>query len=128
ERVLLLGLVDIIFAYAYDNRINEGDNNSESAWCIRKLSPTLSWFEKFTDDVQEVVYCLYRRSLCYPLYRNYDLSVLVLRDTVDIFKNGKVYLLKCLLSVKKLLDSYEPYYILNNLYVTDYCVYKTLLR
>ena len=25
--------------------------------------------------------------------------------------------------MKKLLDSYEPYYILNDLYVTDYCVW-----
>ena len=34
---------------------------------------------------------------------------------------GKSCLLKCLLSVRSLLNSSEPYYILNNLYVTDYC-------
>ena len=38
------GLIDILFAYCYDNRINCGENNVESGWTIAKLSSTLCWF------------------------------------------------------------------------------------
>lgn len=47
-RVALLGLVDIMFAYAYNNRVTEGENTVESTWTIRKLSSTLSWFDVST--------------------------------------------------------------------------------
>lgn len=40
-----LGLVDILFAYCYDRRINCGETNVESGWTISKLSATLSWFD-----------------------------------------------------------------------------------
>ena len=40
------GLVDILFAYCYDNRANCGDStNVESGWTIAKLSSTLCWFD-----------------------------------------------------------------------------------
>ena len=39
-----LGLVDILFAYCYNNRINCGEKNVESGWTIAKLSSTLSYF------------------------------------------------------------------------------------
>ena len=32
-------------------------------------------------------------------------------------------MLQCLLAVRQLLNSLEPYYILNNLYITEYCVW-----
>ena len=37
-----LSLVDIMFAYLYDVRIWENENNTESAWNITKLAATLS--------------------------------------------------------------------------------------
>jgi protein SHQ1 len=39
------GLVDILFSYCYDKRINCGEENSESGWTIVKLSSTLSWLD-----------------------------------------------------------------------------------
>jgi protein SHQ1 len=39
------GLVDILYAYCYNNRVNCGESNSEDGWTIAKLSATLSWFE-----------------------------------------------------------------------------------
>ncbi len=39
------GLVDILFAYCYNNRVNCGEKNVESGWNISKLSSTLSWFD-----------------------------------------------------------------------------------
>lgn len=40
-----MGLVDILFAYCYNNRINCGERNVETGWTIAKLSSTLSWFD-----------------------------------------------------------------------------------
>jgi protein SHQ1 len=39
------GLVDILYAYCYNDRINCGENNVESGWTIAKLSSTLSWLD-----------------------------------------------------------------------------------
>jgi protein SHQ1 len=40
-----IGLVDILFAYCYNDRVNCGEKNVESGWTISKLSSTLSWFD-----------------------------------------------------------------------------------
>lgn len=40
-----LQMIDVLFAYAYNKRVTEGDNSVTSAWNITKLSATLSWFE-----------------------------------------------------------------------------------
>lgn len=45
EKGAYLGLVDLMFAYFYNYRITEGDNNVESVWCVGRISPTLSSLE-----------------------------------------------------------------------------------
>ncbi|KAI8063711.1 SHQ1 protein-domain-containing protein [Gilbertella persicaria] len=45
EKSTYLGLVDLLFAYSYNLRVTEGDNNVESVWCTGKISPTLSSLE-----------------------------------------------------------------------------------
>ncbi|KAG7261044.1 hypothetical protein CRUP_025183 [Coryphaenoides rupestris] len=40
-----LGLVDLLLAYAYDQRFTQGEPTVESPWTIRKLSGTLCWLE-----------------------------------------------------------------------------------
>jgi protein SHQ1 len=45
EKATYLGLVDLMFAYCYNYRVTEGDNNVESVWCIGRISPTLSSLE-----------------------------------------------------------------------------------
>lgn len=42
EKATYLGLVDLMFAYCYNYRVTEGDNNVESVWCIGRISPTIS--------------------------------------------------------------------------------------
>lgn len=39
------GLIDILYAYCYNNRATCGEKNVESGWNIAKLSSTLSWFD-----------------------------------------------------------------------------------
>lgn len=41
---------------------------------------------------------------------------------------GKASVLKCLLDVHKVFRGNEPAYILNDLYVTDYCVWIQRLK
>lgn len=117
-----LGLIDLLFAYAYNHRITEGENNVESSWNICKISSTLSWLEVFT-NLEEVVVTCFRRVLCFPLYRHWDLANMVLQDTQQILSLGKQRILKCLLEMHTILSESYPRYILNDLYVTDYCVW-----
>lgn len=117
-----LSLVDIILAYIYDVRTTEGEHNVESAWTIRKLSGTLSWLETY-HSLPEVLVSFGRRLLCYPLYRHFSLITTAIQDAAHIFQGGKAFVLKCLLAIHKIFRSNEPAYILNDLYITDYCVW-----
>ncbi|XP_037070848.1 protein SHQ1 homolog [Pollicipes pollicipes] len=117
-----LTLVDVLFAYCYDKRATGGESSVESGWCIAKLSSSLSWLERHSNLKDTVVTCM-RRSLCYPLFRNWRLSSLVLDDTRWLFSRGRKHLLKALLDVRRMLLESDPRYILNQLYVDDMCVW-----
>ena len=123
KKRLLIGLVDILFAYAYDKRTTEGEETSESNWTISKLSSTLSWLETF-DGMRETIISCYRRSLIYPLHRNFGLSRRVMEDVVNIIKKGRKSCVKCLLSIRRLFNqTLDSKFILNDLYITDYCIW-----
>ncbi|KAB7498414.1 Protein SHQ1-like protein, partial [Armadillidium nasatum] len=121
------GLVDIIFSWCYDHRVTVGEKCSESAWNIRKLSAQLSWLNTFS-NLKEVVVSSVRRSLIFPLMRNFEMSLLVLQDTIQILSLGRKQVLKCLLEIHSMFNNYEPYYILNQLYITDYCVWIQTIK
>lgn len=122
KKSALLSLVDIIYAYCFGMRTTFGEENTESAWLINKLASSLSWFRNF-DTFDEVVLSCVRRSLCYPLYRRWDLSILVLLDVCKVFENGCICLLTCLLDIYNMFNASEPRYILNQLYIKDYCIW-----
>ncbi|KAM6469173.1 protein SHQ1 homolog isoform 2-T2 [Liasis olivaceus] len=117
-----LSLVDILLAYCYEVCATEGENNVESPWNIRKLSSTLCWLESFT-NISEVLISFGRRVLCYPLYRHFSLVIRALNDTIMILQLGKSAILKCLLDIHKIFRENDPAYILNDLYITDYCIW-----
>lgn len=117
-----LGLVDLVFAYAYNFRFSKGEVNVESDWTICKLSATLSWLDSF-ENIQDVVVSCARRSLCFPLYRSWKLFTRVLSDVKTIFRMGRSQVLKCLLGIHKVLMESEIRYPLNDLYIVDYCVW-----
>ncbi|XP_059519379.1 LOW QUALITY PROTEIN: protein SHQ1 homolog [Myotis daubentonii] len=122
QRQVYYSLIDILLAYCYETRVNEGEKNVESAWNIRKLSPTLCWFETWT-NVHEVLVSFGRRVLCYPLYRHFKLVTKACRDTIKILQLGKSAVLKCLLDIHKIFQESDQAYILNDLYISDYCVW-----
>lgn len=122
HRHVYYSLIDILLAYCYETRVTEGEQNVESAWNIRKLSSTLCWFETWT-DVHEILVSFGRRVLCYPLYRHFKLVMKAYRDTIKILQLGKTAVLKCLLDIHKIFRENDPAYILNDLYISDYCVW-----
>ncbi|CEP12527.1 hypothetical protein [Parasitella parasitica] len=122
EKGTYLGLVDLMFAYSYNYRVTEGDNNVESAWCIGKISPTLSSLEQFTVP-KDVLISSYRRALTYPLYRSLYLCEKVLSDVYILFKLGKRAILKALLDMKSLFDHHDVYYVYSKIFLDDYCVW-----
>ncbi|KAJ8259748.1 hypothetical protein GJAV_G00172970 [Gymnothorax javanicus] len=117
-----LGLLDIVLSYAYDVRSTEGEHSVESSWNIRKLSATLSWLETY-GSVREVLVSFGRRVLCYPLHRHFALVTAAVKDAALIFRAGKACVLKCLLDIHRIFRESDPAYILNDLYITDYCVW-----
>ncbi|KAJ2487215.1 hypothetical protein IWW37_005337 [Coemansia sp. RSA 2050] len=119
---IYLGLVDILFAYSLDHRINLGDSTVESPWTIGAVSSTLSTLEQFSALRPTIVAC-FRRALAYPLYRNWDLCEKVLEDVYVLFKLGLRAILKVLLDIKLMFDHHDAYYVYSKLYLDDYCVW-----
>ena len=111
-----------MFSYSYNYLITLGENNPESAWNLVKLSPTLSSFVTFT-SLESVLLSCFRSSLCYPLLRNWEFSELVLHHTTILFKLGKSTLLKCLLSMKRILDADERSFAISQIWLIDYVVW-----
>ncbi|PWA23383.1 hypothetical protein CCH79_00016460 [Gambusia affinis] len=113
-----LSLLDILLAYSYE---------VESPWTIRKLSGTLCWLETYSCS-RDVLVSFGRRVLCYPLYRHFALVTSSVCDTAKILQSGKACVLKCLLDIHKIFRENDPAYILNDLYITDYCIWIQRVR
>ena len=136
SRNLLLGLFDILYAYCYDYRTTMGEHNVESSWTIVKLSATLchlltdvsvgdSSSSSSSHPIHAALITSTRRSLCYPLYRHFELSTRVLDDVVVLFKLGRRALIKSVLAVRSLLKGATTgeFHILDRLYVEDYLLW-----
>ena len=78
--------------------------------------------------MEDVLIAAFRRSLCIPLYRNWKLAEQVLKDVLTVLKLGKKVILKCLLQTRKYFIDGENRYILNDLYINDYCVWVQYAR
>ncbi|KAF8986487.1 Hsp90 cochaperone shq1 [Entomortierella lignicola] len=117
-----LSLIDILFAYSYDLRVSEGDSTVETAWTICKLSPSMAALEQFT-TLKETLLASFRRTLAYPLIRNWNLTMKVLQDVYVVFKLGRRGILRALLAIKDILDHDDVYYIYSKMFIEDYCVW-----
>ncbi|CAF1105862.1 unnamed protein product [Adineta ricciae] len=119
---IYLGLIDLLYAFAYDQRITQGESCCESSWNIHKLSSTLSWFDTFTDLPSVLIACC-RRTLAYPLIRSFKLAKRCLSDVIEILSSGKRAILQCLLQIRRTFLDEEHRYLLNTLYLNDYCLW-----
>lgn len=126
QQSLLFNLVDIIFSFAYDHRLTEGDENgnTESAYNITRLSAVFSCFEQYVppqDDVLTVIKFCMRRVVAYPYLRHWKLGRKILGDVAKIFLLGKRAVFKCLLQLYHIFEHTETHYLLNKVFITDYC-------
>uniref|UniRef100_A0A0P4WGY2 Protein SHQ1 homolog n=1 Tax=Scylla olivacea TaxID=85551 RepID=A0A0P4WGY2_SCYOL len=90
KSMAFLGLADILYAWCYNHRITLGENSVESAWNVAKLSSTLSWLDSFT-SLKDVAVSSIRRSLTFPLVRNWLLAQQVLKDTAHVLSLGMFF-------------------------------------
>jgi protein SHQ1 len=126
KQVLLMGLGDILCGYSYDRRTTGGESTVESAWTIATLSATLGWLEVWRperDSAGTVILTFLRRALCYPFLRRWDLALLCVRDAATILQNGKRSALSAMLCIHKIMQGSETRYLLNKLFITDYCIW-----
>ncbi|KAF1334848.1 Shq1 like protein, partial [Globisporangium splendens] len=122
EAVLFGGLVDILIGFTYEQLTSQGDSSIESTWTISIISPTLGWLDT-TSDLRAVVRTAVRRILSFPFLRQYDLAMRVLKETNEILKRGKRVVLRALLELYRIVEKSETQYLLNTLYIQDYCVW-----
>ena len=135
RRSLLLGMLDVLYGYAYDHRVTEGDPNVETPWTVSILAPTLSWFEAYDPaerkgegqksygPVAAPLVAAVRRSLIYPYLRYFSFSSLVVTDVLAIVNLGRRAALRCFLAVHRAFETSEMHYMLNKFYVNDYCLF-----
>jgi protein SHQ1 len=122
DKVLLLGLVDLLFGYAYDVRTTLGDATVESGWTICKLSAQLSWLDELR-TLDDVWRSAMRRALTYPLYRNWSLAAKVWKDVKVILKLGRRAILRAVLSIRHTLERSDQRRLLARVFMDDYCVW-----
>jgi protein SHQ1 len=126
ERVVFLSMIDILYAFCYEYRFSMGEISTESPDSVTKLSSVLSWlrvYDSSSDSLSSVIKSACRRSIIYPYLRVWKISRRVLADVAKILFLGKRCLLKCFLRLYHLFEHTEQYYILNKLYISDYCVW-----
>jgi protein SHQ1 len=61
--------------------------------------------------------------LIYPLIRSFKLAKQCLLDIIEILSKGKRAILKCLLQMRRVFLDEDHRYLLNTLYLNDYCLW-----
>jgi len=121
---IALQWVDILWAYLYDFRTTGFEQGYESTWNISKISATISCFADFKGmKIKDLLISLYRRSLIYPLYRNFQLCETITADLIKILAIGRKAVLKCLLAFKKVNEKRESGYLINRIFINDFIVW-----
>jgi hypothetical protein len=142
---IYLGLVDILYAWCYNHRTTSGENTVESRWTIRKLSSSFSFLDvsknqKGKVSISVLFFCpLYffqtfhrlrdviisgtRRSLTFPLYRHWNLSIKLWEDVIILLKLGKRALIRCFLEIERIFESDDFGSYHSRLYIQDYCLW-----
>ncbi|GAC98227.1 hypothetical protein PHSY_005816 [Pseudozyma hubeiensis SY62] len=105
-------VVQLLFAYSYDERTNEGDPTVESGWTIAKLSRSLSAFlpahlpdnASLESVVSSTLIGCVRRALTVPLYRHWELAMVCIHDTIRRLDAGASHVLDCLVDIAHRLE------------------------
>ncbi|SCV05413.1 LANO_0H06942g1_1 [Lachancea nothofagi CBS 11611] len=132
---LYLTILSLLFAYNFEQTENEGIHNSESAWTIGKLAPQLSFLDQLIlkpEDagdfsiIKALIVTGIRRSLSYPLHRNYELSMKVWDYVYYILRGGKRLVIQALLDIHEVFRFHDVYYVYNTILLNDLCAWFIL--
>ena len=66
-------MIDVLFAFCYENRIMENDMSRESGITINKLSSILSC-HVVDSTLHDVLLQSYKRALSYPFIRHFGMA------------------------------------------------------
>ncbi|KAI6175340.1 Protein SHQ1-like protein [Aphelenchoides bicaudatus] len=124
QRQISYSLADLLFAYLFDLRINQWETNALTEVMIGKLAPSLSGCVRYS-SAKEAICTAIRRSLCYSLYRQFDLGLQVANDLSVLLSKGRSKILHCLLTIRKSFNNsgQEFVYLYNQLYLDNYCIW-----
>ncbi|KAG7840386.1 hypothetical protein KL942_002337 [Ogataea angusta] len=129
-RPLYYTIVCLLYGYLYELRQNEGELTVESGWTVGKLVPQLSSLDSQliqsnnkteTNMLRVIALTMARRSLCYPLIRNYEMVTTVWEDVYCTLRCGTKAVLKTLLACRELFRFHDIYYIYCKIWLDDLC-------
>ena len=86
----------------------------------------MSWLEQYSepnDNIHTVLCSVGRRALVYPYLRHWGLARKVLADVAKVLYLGKRCILKVLLSARGIMEHTDTHYMLNKVFLDDYCVW-----
>lgn len=115
------GLVELLFAYCYDKRINQFEECSESAWNINTLAASLCWLDVFRTPKDSIT-TGFRRTLIFPLYRHFDLSYRVFEDLKCLLCLPERHLTRALIDMYYIFQGSDKH-ILNQIFIKDYLLF-----
>ncbi|VEU21806.1 DEKNAAC102278 [Brettanomyces naardenensis] len=130
SRPIYYTIICLLYAYSYEIRSNEGEGNVESGWTIGKLTPQISCLdsqliqsnnETEKSMIRVIVITMERRSLAYPLIRNYDLVKKTWEDVYYVLRCGKRGVLKAILAAREYFRFHDVYYIYCKILLDDLC-------
>lgn len=117
-----LGIVPLVFAWAYDYRTNMGDSTVESAWNIGKIAPSLSFLYDGYTSIEPLVIDCTARSLTKPLYRNWELTMQIWKDVLEVMRRGKRELLTAFAKLLEIFES-ELHQVYRSIIFEDYTIW-----
>lgn len=127
---LYITILSVMFAYMFEAMETEAIHNTESAWSIGKLTPQICFLDQQlvledsidgTSIIKAAIVSGIRRSLSYPLHRNYDLSIKAWTFVYYILRGGKRLVAKCLLDIHEIFRFHDVYYVYNRILLDDLC-------
>ncbi|EDO16721.1 hypothetical protein Kpol_1003p26 [Vanderwaltozyma polyspora DSM 70294] len=134
---LYITILNLLFAYVFEQIENEGVQQTESGWTIGKLTPQLCFLdqqlmvkkevlisENPNEDISVIraaIIAGIRRGLSYPLHRNFELTKKTWNYVYYILRGGKRLIIKCLLTIHELFRFHDVYYVYNKILLDDLC-------
>lgn len=129
-KILYITILSLLFAYVFELIESEGSHNSETAWTIGKLAPQICFLDqqliseeeaKHFSIIKAAIFTGIRRSLSYPLHRNYELSTKAWNFVYYILRGGKRLVARCLLDIHEVFRYHDVYYVYNKVLLDDLC-------